>query len=64
MTPVELARAVYLAQCGFPVPLLVTRLYKWFDVSETEPNDGIFSSTKWAHVREKLIKKWGEPFVL
>jgi hypothetical protein len=64
MTSVELARAVYLAQCGFPVPLRSTIIYKWFDVSETEPNDGIFSSTKWAHVREKLIKKWGEPFVL
>ncbi len=64
MSPIEIARAVYLAQCGFPVPLSSTNIFKWFTVSDPIPNDGIFKASEWAACVDKMREKWGEPFVL
>ncbi len=60
---VDLARSVYLAQCGFPVPLTSSRVFKWFCVSEDEPHDGVFSRAQWLECRKQMRRKWGEPFV-
>lgn len=46
----------YWAQCGFPVNAPKVSVRRFFDVSMREPNDGVFSKSRWAEARKSLLQ--------
>lgn len=54
-TPAGTDEIAYWAQCGFPVAAPTVSVRRFFDVSMREPNDGVFSKSRWAEARKLLF---------